>query len=278
MDVYFLGHLGLGDNLYCIGAARYLTIFYDNVYFLCKDKYITNMEMIFQDEPNIRCVPINTNNEEINECRQILSSKYEHNDVLICGMAHKPHYQSKITNIRFLTNKPEDKQYSLECDMITDAHYSFIREMYNDAKMNLTVMFDYWHIPTTSQSRFLYESVKDYNIVFIQSRTSNDKRLNIDKLLHKYLHDEKTILISNDENLYFTEKDNGEIMKRKYELCQPFICNKLCYYLDTLVHSSEIYIIDSCFGGLVIPLYRKKMLKAHIVRIIIRRIADKIEL
>ena len=65
----------------------------------------------------------------------------------------------------------------------------------------------------------LYNSIKQYNIIFIQLTSSCGKSLNISNLLQKYLNDENTILICNDRNLYSTNETNEEldhiITKRK---------------------------------------------------------------
>ena len=40
MIAYLVSHNGLGDNLYMIGALHYLLLFYDELFFLCKDIYL----------------------------------------------------------------------------------------------------------------------------------------------------------------------------------------------------------------------------------------------
>ena len=203
MDAYFLGHLGLGDNLYCIGAARYLTKFYRNVYFLCKDKYEENVKSFFDDNERIICVPIHSSNKdsvyelslpvtsENDAIRNVLNNKYEDNDIFICGFAFTPHFPSKITNQSFLQREKITRTYSLKLDTIDDDRYSFIIDMYNDADLTTGVMIDYWNLPKTEDSKKLYESVKDYNIIFIQSISSNNKVLRVNNIVKKYLKKHK---------------------------------------------------------------------------------------
>ena len=286
MKAYFVGHLGLGDNLYNIGAVQFLSEYYEKVFFLCKNKYRDNLNLIFSENNKIDCLPLITESdvsfdEEIEKVREVLQDKYNDNecDVFISGFANKPHHAEKITNPAFLScSIPNNPSYNLNCDMITDDHYWFIKDMYSHAKLTLAVMFDYWKMPFTPESQEMYQSVKHYRIVFLQTRTSNDKELNILKLKDKYIHDKGTILISNDENLYATYDNPNEDIQTKRRLCEQFVGNKLVHYMDTLMNSNEIYIIDSCFVGLVLPLYKKGMLKANPLRIIIRKIAHTIEL
>jgi hypothetical protein len=60
-------------------------------------------------------------------------------------------------------------------------------------------------------------------------------------------------------------KDN-----EKYYIAQKFIFNKLVNYVDTIKNSDEIYLIDSCFLGIVLPLLKTNQLKTKNVRIIFR--------
>ena len=286
MDAYFLGHLGLGDNLYCIGAARYLTKFYRNVYFLCKDKYEENVKSFFDDKERIICVPIHSSNKdsvyelslpvtsENDAIRNVLNNKYEDNDIFICGFAFTPHFPSKITNQSFLQREKITKTYSLKLDTIDDDRYSFIIDMYNNADLTTGVMIDYWNLPKTEDSKKLYESVKDYNIIFIQSISSNNKVLRVNNIVKKYLYDDNTILLFNDYNIYDNANINLKQIKIKRELAEKFVKNKLIYYIDTIKNAKEIYMIDSCFTGIVLPLYKKGLLKANPVRLVMRRLID----
>jgi hypothetical protein len=42
------------------------------------------------------------------------------------------------------------------------------------------------------------------------------------------------------------------------------------------INANEIYIIDSCFTGIILPLVKTNKLKAKVVRIIERHIANNI--
>ena len=113
---------------------------------------------------------------------------------------------------------------------------------------------------------------------FLQTTCSHGKKLHIKNLCKKYLNDSKAILISNDENLYHSIEEPDEETLKKKELCQNFIRGNLIHYLDVILNSMEIYIIDSCFTGIILPLFKTNRLKAKRVRIIMRNLVDKYKL
>ena len=278
MNAYIVSHNGMGDNLYMIGAVRFLLKFYNKVHLLCKNKYYPNVKFFFLDEPNIICIPFDERNETT-AIESIIESQYynDFTDVFVCGN-HKAYLQRKITNKKFLEYTIEDNNDSLDHDTLTSENYQFLQGFYQDMKLNLTVFIKYFEFPYTEESVVLYNSVKKYNIVFIQYESSDKVRLNISNLLDKYLYDKGTILICNDVNLYETvEKSNEtEELLNKQEICQNFVFNKLVNYVETIKNSQEIYIIDSCFTGIVLPLLKQGKLKANTVRIIRREVVDTV--
>jgi hypothetical protein len=258
MYAYLISHNGLGDNLFMVGALRFLLSYYNAIYFICKRQNYANVVLFFSDEPRIVCVPIDETDES-REIANVVRDKYENPDcdVLVCGQFHKSYLRSKITNPRFLEYNSLKSDYTIEYDTITNDTYSFIESFYQDIGLNLTHFYDYFVLPQMSESRTLYEKIRKYYIVFIQSKCSDGRQLNITELVTKYAHDDKTLLISNDQNLYDPTRQPV-----KYELCQPFVHNKLVNYVDTIKNSDEIYIIDSCFVGIVLPYLKAGDLKA----------------
>jgi len=283
MIAYFLNNNGLGDNLYSIGAVRFLSQFYDKIYFLCKDKYCENVKLFFLDNDSIICVPFHSTDMEHEKqvCSNILTPKYvdDNVDIFICGL-HINYLKTKKTNQKLIQHTiPENTKYSIEYDTITLAnYYGFIECMYKDIQLNLSTMFEYFYLPPTHESLALYELVESYNIVFIHTTSSNNVSLNISNLLSKYLYDEKTILICSDVNIYSTATLNNKEITKKRDLCDLFVNIKLLFYLDTILNSQEIYIIDSCFTGIVLPLLKTNKLKAQNVRIIVRELVNAIPL
>ena len=273
MNAYFVSHNGLGDNLYMIGALHFLLKFYEKIYFLCKQKYYSNVVLFFSDHPNIICVPFDENNE-FNEIEKIINKNYETNDIFICGM-HKSYLTSKITNTDFLNYQILDKKYTIDYDDLNTTNYSFIENFYNDINLNLTYFYEYFYLPSTKESFELYDTIKNYYIIFIQLKSSDNSSLNISNLLNKYLYDSNVLLICNDKNLYDIDNKTQDI-ENKYNVCQKFVYNKIVNYNHVIKNSNEIYIIDSCFIGIILQYVKTNQLKANTVRIILRQNSNKI--
>jgi hypothetical protein len=275
MNLYLISHNGLGDNLFMVGAINFLLKFYNKIHFICKKKYVNNVILFFINNLNIILIPfdkVNTYIDEVNSIKNIISDKYDNvnNDIFICGR-HKDHMKSKITNIKFLNYTIIDKKYTIDYDTLTSENYKFIEKFYTDINLNLTYFYEYFDIPDTKFSIYLYNSIKSYYIIFIQLKSSDNKELNISNILNKYLYDSNTILICNDNNLY-NINDN----KIKYNICQQFVYNKIVYYKDTILNSDEIYIIDSCFIGIILLYLKTNRLKTNKVRIILRSSVNNI--
>lgn len=269
MNAYLLSHTGLGDNLYMTGAVRYLLQYYEKIYFICKDIHYDNVKLFYKNNDNVIIVPIDSKNE-FADCKKIINdSVYEKNDVLISG-CHKGYLKSKITNTKLLHRKKEEKRYSIDYDTLTSNNYSFIEDFYNDNNLDLNIFFDYYDLPITIESQKYYQMFTKYNkIIFIHSRASNMK-LNFPNLLKKNVMDPSTIMVCADENVYASTKQSNEAQLEKFNLCSSMVNIPLLYYLDLIKNCHEIYIIDSCFTGIILPLVITNKLKAETVRIIQR--------
>lgn len=285
MNALLISHYGLGDSLTMIGAVRYLSSFYEKFYFACKDKHYENVKLFFIDCKNVICIPINQHNEH-SDTINIISNAYHNisNDIFLSGVISKM-FAKRVNNKKFIEeNKYDynDTRYRIEYDLIKHENYSFVNDFYRQIGLNLDVYYNYFSLPSTPESIELYESIKNYNIIFIQLNSSEGKNLNIKNLVGKYLFDENAILICNDLNIYDKSKNVPEqfnqIISTKKGLAEKFVYNKMCYYYDTLINSKEIYSIDSCFCCMILPLLKQNKLKADIVRIIPRNIAHAIEL
>ena len=130
MEAYFLSHNGLGDNITSIGAVRFLLKYYNKIYFLCKDNYLKNVELLFSNL-NVNIISVDKNNENY-DCEKIINSNYTNKnvDIFICG-SHKNYLKSKITNKLFLEYKSDNKNYKIQ--------YNFIENFYKDINLDLSI-------------------------------------------------------------------------------------------------------------------------------------------
>lgn len=272
-SAYFLSHNGLGDLLISTSAVRFLLNFYETVNFICKSWHYKQLSLILSDEPRIILISLemNTRKEESRNIVNTLSIAYSNNDVFTCGHYNTIMY-SKITNESILSYKPDNNLYTVDYDTINSYNTGFISEFYNTINLDLRIYYDYFKIPSTIQSRELYDLVKNYKrVIFTQIKCSSGERLNIDGVKSKYMNDDDAIILCNDENLY-DEVTNPT----KYNICQRFVKNNVAWYIDTIMNCNEIYIIDSCFVAIVLPLVKTNRLKADVARIIKRELVSEI--
>lgn len=272
MNAYIISHNGLGDNLYMVGAINYIKQFYKKIYFICKKKYYNNVKLFFSKDSNINYICFENN--ETTALKNIVDKVYDDlkNDIFICGIAHKKlQKKRRIKNSKFLNQQIIENKYSIDIDYINNKNYSFIINFYEDMKLNFHYFVKYFDLPYYKKSTYMLNSISEYYKIFIQLKCSSGKSLNINNLLNKYLNDDKVFLICNDINLY--PKNHT-----KHKLAQSFIYQKIVYYIDIIKNSDEIYIIDSCFVGLVLPLKKNNKLKANTIKIILRDHVDKYQI
>jgi hypothetical protein len=246
-SVFFLGHNGLGDNITNIGAINYLLTIYENIYFICKDIYIENLKEIYTD-PRIFLVPFKSDNET-NARFELLIPRYNQNkmDVLISGDCHKINFKSKIQN-DILKYREKNNDYSI------DTKYIHIKKFYDDINLDLSIYYNYFNIDSSAKSIELYENIKHYNIIFIHSTAGNNKKLNLTNYINKFINNKNDIIISADYNVYKKEDE-------KFELAEQYVNALVPYYIDIIKNAKYIYIIDSCFSCVIIPLSYRNELK-----------------
>ena len=270
-NVIYLSHNGLGDNIFSISALRFLLFFYETVSFLHRDIYHENIKLFFNDEPRIICTPFNTNSE-FDHCKEIINNNPD-KDLIICG-SHKNYLKTRITNEKFLnyinSHRKDNQKYDLNYDTITEQNYSFLKFFYIDSGLDLNIFYNYFYLPYNETSKYFYTTIAKYKIIFVHTKCSTNQNLNIDNIKNKYINDKNAIIISTTENLY-------EKHSLKYSLSEKFVLAKIMHYFDTIINASEIYIIDSCVIGLILPLVKTNKLKAKIVRIIQRDLVNTIK-
>jgi hypothetical protein len=270
MNAYLLSHNGLGDNLFMIGAVRFLLQYYKNIYFICKDIYYDNVKLFHKNNNNVIIVSIDSKNE-VSSCQKIINqSVYEKNDVLISGLYHKKYLKSKITNPKLLQRVPEKNNYTIDYDTLTTKNYRFIENFYHDINLDLNIFFEYFEIPLTIESESFYNSLSNYDkIIFIHSKASSGK-LSFPNLYKKNVMETNTIMVCADHNVYTSTRELNKNQEKKFNICNNIVNIPLIYYINIIKNCNEIYIIDSCFTGIVLPLLKTHKLKAKTIRIIVR--------
>ena len=252
---YFLGHNGLGDNITMIGAINFLFNYFEEIYLLCKDIYQENVKLFFNNKPLI-IVPFDKNNEQ-KECKRIINNVFNLDkriNIFVSGFCHTSYLKSNITHPELLNYKLTDNKYVV--------NYDHIKSFYNDIGLNTNIYVDYFDIESSELSKYYYNIIKDYDIIFFHTQSSG-RKINLNRIINQYINDNEKIIICANENIY-------PINHNFYEIANKFINLKIIYYIDIIKNATEIYCIDSCFSCIVLPLNIDKKLNANIVKIISR--------
>jgi hypothetical protein len=245
MDVTILSHSGLGDNIAMIGAVYYLLNIYNNIYFLCKETHLKNLNILYS-HPRIFLISFKPENE-YHERFHLLIPKYKtpNMDVLISGSYHKNNFISKIKNKKMFEITKNNNFNITE-------RFNFIKDFYEDIKLDLSFFYNYFNINSTEKSLLLYNNIKNYNIIFLHTQSSNNT-INLNKHIDEFIQLEDYILICPNHNFYSHDTP-------KYQLAKLYIDLLIPDYIDIIYNSKYIYIIDSCFSTIIIPLiYTKKI-------------------
>jgi len=252
-SAYLLSHNGLGDNIIMFGAIYFLLDYYQTINFLCKYMYYDNIKLMFLNNPNVIIIPFNEKNEdegEGEECTKIITPQYEYSDIFICG-GHKNYLYTKITHP--LLNYIKTPNLHLK--------YDFISEFYSDINMGIDIFYDKFDIPSTIKSQNLLQSINNYRIIFTHTSASN-KTIDLHNILDKYITLTDHLIINANLNYY-----NVLTYPDKHKDAQQFINIPIAYYIDIIKNANEIYVIDSCFFAIVLPLRLSNRLKATIIKI-----------
>lgn len=224
-QAFVLSHLGLGDCFTISPAIRYLSTIYDNVVVVCKEKYVNNVKLLYQDDPSITFHIVN-NDSDISpnydcpmELFQSITTNY---DLYTCGFHKIDKATINVSNIPFC--------------------------FYKDLQIDTNYFWKYFYIPFTDISKTLYKNLesKPYAIIHNQSSTGEcftteyvEKTFEISK--------ESTIFINVNKNIY----PQGHPF---YSLAEQFVNIPLIYYKDVLIHAEYVCLSDSSLFCMAINL------------------------
>lgn len=248
MNAYILSHNGLGDNITMIGAIHFLLQYYVKIYFLCKNKYESNIKLLFNND-NIITVPIGENNE-FNHCKYIITNVDKTcNDIFICGDCHTSYLKSSITNKDILNYKKNN----------INVEYDHIFNFYNVIGLDTSIYVNYFNIESTTISRDYYDKIKNYNIIFLHTQGSN-RNIDISTVINPFINNNNYIIICANKNMYNTDNIH-------YNLSNTYINLPIAHYIDIIKNSNIIHVINSCFSCIVYPLQLSGLFNNRLVKI-----------
>jgi len=248
---YFLSHNGLGDNITSIGAINFLSNYFETIYFLCKNSYLNNVQLLLNQDC-VKVIPFDVNNE-FDECKRIITNAYDNDNTIniFIGGLHKSYLKSNITHSELINYVQNDKEYTIP--------YEFIKGFYYDIGLDLSIYYDYFNIPSSVASNKYYDTLKNYNIIFLHTKSSV-REIDLSNIINKYIHNSNYIIICANKNVYPPYHEH-------YQLSETFVNIEVAYYIDVIKKAKEIHVIDSCFSSIAFPLYKTNQLPECIVEI-----------
>jgi hypothetical protein len=216
----FLCNPGLGDHIDMIGAVRYLSRFYSEIHVPCHDWNTKTLSDFFSDNPKVKLLPINED----------LYNKY---------------WQlPKLTpQLELVEYNPSDYVSVYRCGDCKNPHniaapdHLIPKCFYMDLGLDLSIENSYFHIPENIRSKQLYETIKSINYIFVQQKSSSHF----------------TSLVTWDINETFTIDPNVNLYKEDHkwhELASQFVNKPFPHYTDTIIHASELHLVNSSFNCL----------------------------
>ena len=157
-------------------------------------------------------------------------------------------FENKITNENFL-NYNQNNTWE-------EPYYYLIPRFYNSINLNMSIYYDYFHIPSTPLSWELYKKIKDYKIVFLHFMSSCGNSYIPDNEW-PHIYNEEYLIINPDKNHY-----DPSVSSVKHDLANHCLNQSLVDYLDIILHATDIYVCDSSFASMIFPLRKKDLLKA----------------
>jgi len=274
-----LSHNGLGDMVSMIGAIHFLRNYYEKIYYICKYEHLNQVEYIYKNYNNIIIIPLQKDYNECQCCINILESKYNDSDILICG-CHKEYLKQKITHpdiIEMNKNlKYEEypsycniKNISTNIELKIPNFYWFIEMFYYDMGLPISVMHEYFNIDIDEEIINLYYNIKKFKIIFLHtSSSSHSIEINLDN----YKNNKEYLIICVNKNYYDMSDENFEIANKYINLSTIF------HYIEIIKNAYSIHVTDSCFSCLLLPLLKNNEIKSKDVNIYNRETSERINI
>lgn len=159
---------------------------------------------------------------------------------------------NKITNIHLIdycNHNLGKTNYSI--------YYHHINDFYRDINLDLSIYYNYFHVPSTPDSKKYYEQIKNYKLVFLHFISSCGPSYIPDNEW-PHIYGEEYLIINPDKNHYSQESS-----PIKYELANRYLNLLVVDYIDIILNANDIYVCDSCFCNMVYPLRITNRLEAE---------------
>ena len=201
-------HLGNGDHLTCNGLIRYYSTMYDNVTVCCKKQNLHNLQEFYSDDKSItfHCVENN----------------YKYRSLQVKQYANDNNYSDVIVSGYRKSNKYVDLPFCF---------YDFVNIPFD-------VFWNYFHIPTLPEALELYNSIKNYDYIFVHNMSGSGEKFKIEDIFNQI--NENTLVVNPCKNIYSQDH-------KFYNVAQS-LCNKSISSYKLIMENAKINVVcDSSF-------------------------------
>jgi GNAT superfamily N-acetyltransferase len=222
-----LTHLGLGDNITAIPAVRYYSTIYDEIIVISKKRNANNVRSFYADDPSISVLEINDDDSDLYiDNKKLLRDLEKTHTLITCG-----------------------------CHSQTKYPYTYLPfNFYDDMKLDYSIFWDYFYVPSSANSEILYNTLIKNNIksyIFIHNMSSQGSVFSVESILEKLNFNRSTTLVVNPNiNIY-------KVDESFYAIANEFVNKPLLDYVKTIQNASTIVVSDSSFAclSMLLPLH-----------------------
>lgn len=205
----FYGSYGLGDQIHCSGIVRYLSCNYDKVIVVIKSSTSTlaNLHQLFGDDSSIEFV----------DCSSEIDKYGEKCDIYLAGLFNKNR------NDYWYQNRPF--------------------EFFEDVNIPINCFLDYFYFPENPKSKRLLSVLDGKPYIFIHNESSFGFDFDCHQVVTKLnlgFDPDKILFLNPNLNLYLSDHPF-------YSLAQEFLGHLIFDYVDLMIHSQAIILVDSSF-------------------------------
>jgi len=219
-EAFLLTHLGLGDNILCIGMTNYLCQSYKKVYVVCKENNYQNLQMLIIN-PKVELLKV-VNDSFISPNygfnRYLFDRATEKWDVYLCG-------SHKFNGIK---------------------HGDFPLGFYDDINIDRKVFWTHFDCRKPPESIELYNKIKDKKYIIVHNLSSTGKVFDSKRIIKKYGNDKLLVI-----NFNINEYDKGHEF---YDIAQEIINKPISFYQDLIINAEYIFMTDSSIWCMSIQL------------------------
>lgn len=216
----FLCNFGLGDQIDMIGAVRYLSKLHREIHLICLKNTYDTLSDFYSDNKKVVLVVV-SHNIYWQRHKFLVENQIE-------GQYEALNYISSDYEAVYRSGWFAFPRHNLSID------YEIPKCFYKDLKLDLNIEHSYFHIAENKNSDLLYNIVKDIRYIFVQQKSSN----NFTPIITWDINE--TLTIDPNVNLY----PEGH---QWHELASNFVNKPFPHYPATVIHASELHVVNSSF-------------------------------